>query len=83
MDTWTWLAAYLLAFGALQVALYQYFQRQSSPDSAAGATEASGRSLADPSPAEAAEAVRCRHCGSLNDRHPRIRFCRECVGSLH
>jgi ribosomal protein S14 len=82
METWAWLAAYVVAFGLLQLVLYRYFQRETSAETTPAATDRRRQARPERPAEDAAESVRCRHCGTYNERHATIQFCRNCVGTL-
>lgn len=81
MESWLWLAAYVVGFGVLQLLLYRHFSRKTPtarstegrPDHGGG-----GRLTAP----EDAETVPCQHCGSINEVHPMVRYCRFCADTL-
>jgi len=82
METWAWLAAYIVAFGLLQLVLYRYFQRETSAEATPAASDRRRQSPPEPVSDEADATVKCRHCGAYNQRHTAITFCRHCAGSL-
>jgi len=81
MEAWVWLIAYVAGFGLLQVVLYRRF-KQRTATATEGSNErppAGGRRLA---PTEETEAVPCQHCGTVNEVHPAVRYCRTCTESI-
>jgi len=79
MESWGWLVAYVVGFGLLQVVLYQYVQRRDpSPEPTGGRRRGTGGSAT----AADTEFVRCDDCGTRNRQLARVRYCRECTGSL-
>jgi len=77
MQSWAWLAAYVVGFGLLQVALYRRFHRRTATPEHTGAVEHTGGSSRPPS--DAAETTECEHCGTGNENHRMVRYCRSCA----
>ncbi|MFC7018279.1 MULTISPECIES: DUF7577 domain-containing protein [Haloarcula] len=72
-----WLLVSLVGFGLLQVLLYRHFgRREPTPGSSRGA------SVTGDTPASGPPVVECRHCGSHNEAHRTVRYCRTCVEPL-
>jgi len=89
METWAWLAAYVVGFALLQVYLYFYFVRGRSTgtDSSAersthGIPESTGTSIERPESATDDDAVACANCGTYNENHQMFSFCKECGDRL-
>lgn len=85
METWAWLAAYVVAFGLLQLVLFRYFQRETSAETTPSASDRRRQAAPEPEadePADGEDGIRCRHCGTYNQRHGTITFCRNCISSL-
>lgn len=81
MEPWTWLVAYVVGFGLLQVLLYQRFhQRTPAMDSADGQVDqtSGGQTVT----AEGTETVHCQHCGTVNEVTAMVQYCHECTESL-
>ena len=93
METWAWLAAYLLGFALLGVYLYMYFvgKRSTAESSATESTPEPGSpGIADPSsavdPPEDArtdELVACETCGTYNRNDRMFLYCKDCGERLH
>jgi hypothetical protein len=81
MESWAWLAVYVVAFGLLQLVLFRYFQRETSAETTPAASDRRRQSPPDP-PTGTDDGVHCRHCGTVNERDGSVRFCRHCVGAL-
>ena len=83
MQAWAWLVVYVVGFGLLQVALYQYFHRSDpTPKTTAGRVDGGGAS-APPSPDTDVDAAQpCQHCGTANESHRMVRYCRNCAEPL-
>jgi len=79
MQPWAWLTAYVVGFGLLQVLLYRRFNQQSPKTTEGRAARASGGRTLEP---ETAESSPCQHCGTVNEAHRMVRYCRECTESL-
>ncbi|GGN99610.1 MULTISPECIES: DUF7577 domain-containing protein [Haloarcula] len=81
MDTWVWLTAYVVGFGLLQVLLYRYFRRSDpSPETTEGRVDRHG---GHGSPGTDVQGVvPCDHCGTVNEAHRMVRYCRSCTESL-
>jgi hypothetical protein len=94
MDFWVWLAAALVGFALLQVALYRYFHHE-SPPSEGTTTHGSpdtgpetGMALLEINEADQqsqdhtdncqSDGKRCVHCGARNERDPVYTYCRQC-----
>jgi DNA-directed RNA polymerase subunit RPC12/RpoP len=84
METWVWLAAYLVGFALLQLYLYRYFMRQSRTGAERTTPSSEGRSNAidPPDDVSSDDLVSCEHCGSYNENHQMFYFCRECGNRL-
>lgn len=85
METWVWLAAYLIGFALLQLYLYRYFMNQSTTGSSERATPVAdrrGSALEVPEDVSEGDLVTCEHCGSYNESHQMFSFCRECGNRL-
>ena len=83
MQAWAWLVAYVVGFGLLQVALYRYFRRsEPTPKTTEGRVDRGGTS-APPSLDTGPETIQpCEHCGTANESHRMIRYCRDCAEPL-
>jgi hypothetical protein len=79
MEPWLWLTAYVGGFGLLQVLLYRHFRKR-TPAATDGQVDASGG--ARTAAADATEAVPCQQCGTVNEVHAAVRYCRECAQSI-
>jgi len=79
MDTWVWLAAYVVGFGLLQLLLYRHFSRRTTTPAAESRTDHGGGHTPDSTDADS---VHCQHCGTTNEAHPMVRYCRSCAESL-
>jgi len=81
MQPWTWLAAYVVGFGLLQVLLYRRFhQRTPTSSSATGSADPQGGS--QPASADPEATTACEHCETLNERHSVVRYCWACTRPL-
>jgi len=81
MQPWTWLAAYVVGFGLLQVLLYRRFRQQTpTSNGAAGPTDPQGGSRLASTGPDATTA--CRHCETVNEHHSMVRYCRTCAEPL-
>ncbi|WP_424001362.1 DUF7577 domain-containing protein [Haloarcula salina] len=81
MDVWIWLAVYLVVLAALQVGLYRYFRgRSPAPDPTPQGTSNARSGYGGPSPARSG--IPCGECGTVNDAHSSVRYCRSCVADL-
>jgi hypothetical protein len=79
MEQLVWLVAYVAGFGLLQVALYRLFKQRTASATEGSSERAGGRRLAA---TEETEAVPCRHCGTVNEIHQAVRYCRACTESI-
>jgi hypothetical protein len=79
MEPWLWLVAYVAGFGLLQVVLYRLFKDRTATATDGGHERAGGGRLAA---TEATESVPCKHCGTVNEVHPAVRYCRECTDAI-
>ena len=79
MDAWVWLTAYVVAFGVLQIFLYRHFSRRTATptEGRVDRTGSGGHTDTDD-----AEANPCKHCGTVNEAHAMVRYCRECAEPL-
>ena len=78
---WLWLAVYLVVLAALQVGLYRYFRgRNPAPDPTPQRTSNARPGFGGPPSSRSG--VPCQECGTLNDAHPTVRYCRACVADL-
>ena len=88
MEAWAWLAAYLIGFALLQLALYRYFQRgESTHDAEArepGYKRLEGSAAATDIDADTGnkETVVCQQCGAPNQRDGMFSYCCECAEPL-
>jgi hypothetical protein len=85
METLAWLVVYVVAFGLLQLVLFRYFQRDDpAPETTPSMADHGGGARADSGTERRGDdtGVRCRHCGTVNERHATITFCRYCVSPL-
>lgn len=83
METWTWLVAYVVGFGFVQLLLYRHFRRDDpSPDAAPPPDRSARRSLERASPRAVAEGVHCQRCGAFNRREPTFTYCKACLEPL-
>lgn len=85
METWTWLAAYLVGFLLLQVYLYRYFMKESAMGSSERTTPLSdGRTSTVESPDDVPDGdlVTCQSCGAYNETDQMFTFCRNCGSRL-
>ncbi|MBX0322735.1 hypothetical protein EGH21_06795 [Halomicroarcula sp. F13] len=81
METWVWLTAYVVGFGLLQVLLYRYFRRgDPSPETTEGRVDRTGGP--GPQAPDSQGVVHCDHCGTDNEAHRMVRYCRSCTESL-
>ncbi|MFC7074916.1 DUF7577 domain-containing protein [Haloarcula halophila] len=86
MQLWGWLIAYVVTFGLVQLLLYHYFQhRGTSSESPESTPAGAGHGSAPVEPeggSVSGEVVPCPECGTRNDGHRMIRYCRSCAASL-
>jgi hypothetical protein len=87
METWAWLAAYVIGFALLQVYLYMYFIKGRSTGTESTTTPqgiADGRatSLEAQEPAGEGDLVSCANCGAYNENHQMFTFCKQCGNRL-
>jgi len=87
METWAWLAAYLVGFALLQLYLYRYFMRRSatadSPERTTPVGESRSRSLDPPENVPDGDLVSCTTCGAYNENDAMFTYCRECGDRLN
>ncbi len=77
---WIWLAVYLVVLAALQVGLYRYFRgRSPAPEPTPQRTSNARPGFEGPS---SRSGVPCGECGTVNDAHSTVRYCRACVAEL-
>lgn len=86
METWVWLAAYLVGFLLLQLYLYRYFMNEStttrSAERATPVSEGATSAVDPPENVPDSDLVTCRVCGANNENHQMFSFCRECGSRL-
>ncbi|PSP84791.1 hypothetical protein BRC83_04965 [Halobacteriales archaeon QS_1_68_17] len=86
METWVWIAAYVVGFALLQVLVYRYVRDDEPAVEVEGATSPGERARppatdrGDRQRTADGEGVRCRNCGATNEQL--YRYCRECVTPL-
>jgi hypothetical protein len=85
METWVWLAAYVVGFALLQVYLYFYFIRgqsagtESSAEAPAHSVPEGGvRSVEAPDGIADTDAISCSNCGAYNENDQMFTFCKQC-----
>jgi hypothetical protein len=83
METWAWLAAYIIGFALLQVYLYVYFikgRSTSAESTTAPRGVADGRAASVEVQETTAEGdlVSCADCGAYNENHQMFTFCKQC-----
>jgi hypothetical protein len=80
MQPWVWLTAYVVGFGLLQILLYRHFSGRTTANTTEGPVDRSGGGhTAAPTDTDA---VPCQHCGTVNESHRMVRYCRGCAESL-
>jgi hypothetical protein len=84
MQLWGWLIAYVVTFGLVQLLLYHYFQhrREPSPDSTPVGAGPGGTAVEAGGLSPESDAVCCPECGTRNEGHQMIRYCRVCAAAL-
>ncbi|WP_284010942.1 DUF7577 domain-containing protein [Haloarcula pelagica] len=86
MQLWGWLIAYVVTFGLVQLLLYHYFQHRNTSSESPESTPVGaghGRPAVEPDGSSTpAEAVACPDCGTPNEGHTMIRYCRVCAATL-
>ena len=86
--TWLWVLLYVVAFVAVQLLLYHYLQRGDGPAVEHAAPDYGDGETVGSQPSQASvedhgdDGLRCRHCGTYNDREASYTFCRECAQRL-
>jgi len=86
MEAWVWLTAYVAGFGLLQLLLYRHFRQRRTATPERGDHHVGGRTTptgdTDATPTNDADTAACQHCGTVNERHSMVRYCRSCAESL-
>jgi hypothetical protein len=88
METWAWLAAYVIGFALLQVYLYVYFIKggrsagTESTTAPGGVADSRAGSLETQERASDGELVSCATCGAYNENHQMYTFCKQCGGRI-
>lgn len=87
MESWAWLAAYVIGFALLQVYLYVYFTKDRSTGTESTTTPrgiADGRaaSLDTQETTSEGDLISCANCGAYNENHQMFTFCKQCGDRL-
>lgn len=91
METWAWLAAYVLGFALLQLYLYRYFIKgqstaDSSPESttpnAEGGTAIETDDRAQRPGQTTEDLLACGQCGGYNENDSVFTYCKYCGEQL-
>jgi len=87
METWAWLAAYVIGFALLQVYLYVYFIRGRSTGAESSTTprvpaEGSAPAIETAETVPDEDLVSCTSCGAYNESHRMFTFCKQCGSRL-
>lgn len=83
MDTWVWIAAYVVGFALLHLYLYRYVRSTTtSSKRTTPVPEGRTRAVSPPEGLSSEDAVACESCGVYNENYRMFVFCRECGGRL-